>query len=143
MLSQRKETAHCVNDKLERGTRTVDFNADIRWLRGGALRETRQTLWCFHGTWESSYGVGFKALVSSFNLVRAARHPQKTPPLFCSQSFRASLQSARFWDLPCGRRNTMYWLRTQRSQHVVFSHKNSQHTEEKSLSCCDSPGVRV
>lgn len=36
VLSQRKETAHCVNDKLERGTRTAGFNADIRSLRGGA-----------------------------------------------------------------------------------------------------------
>lgn len=69
--------AHCVNDKLERGTRTLDFNADIRSLRGGVLLEIWQTPWCFHRTWESLHGVGFKALVSSFNLGRAAHHPLK------------------------------------------------------------------
>lgn len=88
MLSQRRETAHCVNDKLERGTRTLDFNADIRSLRGGTLLGIRQTLWCFHRTWESSYRVGFKALVSSFNLARAAPHPLKLPLCFAPRVFK-------------------------------------------------------
>lgn len=87
VLSQRRETAHCVNDELERDTRTADFIADIRSLRRS------------HRTCESSHGlVGVEAPVSSFNLVRAARHPHKTPPLFCSHSFPASLQSACFCD---------------------------------------------
>lgn len=88
VLSQRRETAHCVNDKLERGTRTLDFNADIRSLRGGTLLGIRQTLWCFHRTWESSYRVGFKALVSSFNLARAARHPLKLLLCFAPRVFK-------------------------------------------------------
>lgn len=88
VLSQRRETAHCVNDKLERATRTLDFNTDIRSLRGGTLLGIRQTLWCFHRTWESSYRVGFKALVSSFNLARAAPHPLKLPLCFAPRVFK-------------------------------------------------------
>lgn len=60
-----KKTAHCVNDKPQRGTRTLHFHADILSLVGSLLPKIRQTLRCCHRAREGTHTGGCQATLTS------------------------------------------------------------------------------
>lgn len=72
--------ARCVNDKLERGTRTLDFHADIHSPVGGpAVRDTANPVVFFAGCGEAHTGWASKPLSAALTSPSLRVTPKASP----------------------------------------------------------------
>lgn len=101
VLSQREKTAHCVNDKPQRCTRTLHFHADIFSLVGSLLPKIWQTLWCFHRAREGTHTGGLQSSCQA-TLTSPLLHVTLNPHLsFASRVYKHPPLRQVFLIFPC------------------------------------------
>lgn len=99
VLSQRekkkKKKARCVNDKLERGTRTLDFHADIHSLVGGpAVRDMANPVVFFAGCGEAHTGWASKPLSAALTSPMLRVTPKTSPFVLLAEFTSVLVRSA-------------------------------------------------
>lgn len=95
ITEEKKKKARCVNDKLERGTRTLDFHADIHSLVGGpAVRDMANPVVFFAGCGEAHTGWASKPLSAALTSPLLRVTPKTSPFVLLAEFTSILVRSA-------------------------------------------------